>query len=119
MLTLPVVGFQIASSGYFQAVGKPRQAMVLMLSRQVLILIPAILILPRFFGLRGIYYAGPVSDLASALLTAVWLTLELRHLSAAGLPASAGNLPAQAGAGPAGQEAPEAAGSLPREQFAE
>lgn len=126
MLTLPVVGFQIASAGYFQAVGKPRQAMVLMLSRQVLILIPAILILPRFFGLRGIYYAGPVSDLASAVLTAVWLALELRHLSAAGLQAPAGllapagNLPALAEAGrPTGQEELPAAGSLPRERFAE
>jgi Na+-driven multidrug efflux pump len=107
MLTLPVVGFQIASSGYFQAVGKPRQAMVLVLSRQVLVLIPAILILPRFFGLSGIYYAGPVSDLASAVLTGVWLAVELRHLGGAAL------------AAPARQEAPEAAGSLPRERYAE
>jgi putative MATE family efflux protein len=80
MAMLPVVGFQIAAANYFQAVGKPRPAMLLSLSRQVLLLIPAILILPRFFGLRGIYLAGPVSDLGSALLTGLWLWMEIRML---------------------------------------
>ena len=46
----PIVGFQIVSSGYFQAVGKPKQALLLGLSRQFLLLIPAILIIPRFPG---------------------------------------------------------------------
>jgi len=80
LMTLPLVGFQIVAASYFQAVGKPRQAMLLMLSRQVLLLIPAILILPRFFGLLGIYYAVPLADLGSALLTGAWLALELRKL---------------------------------------
>jgi putative MATE family efflux protein len=80
LATLPIVGFQIVAASYFQAVGKPRQAMLLMLSRQVLLLIPAILILPRFFGLLGIYYAVPLSDLGSALLTGIWLARELRKL---------------------------------------
>jgi len=80
LMTLPLVGFQIVAASYFQAVGKPRQAMLLMLSRQVLLLIPAILILPRFFGLLGIYYAVPLADLGSALLTGTWLALELRKL---------------------------------------
>jgi Na+-driven multidrug efflux pump len=80
LMTLPIVGFQIVAASYFQAVGKPRQAMLLMLSRQVLLLIPAILILPRFFGLLGIYYAVPLADLGSALLTGAWLALELRKL---------------------------------------
>ena len=80
LAALPIVGFQIVAASYFQAVGKPRQAMLLMLSRQVLLLIPAILILPRFFGLRGIYYAVPLADLGSALLTGIWLARELRRL---------------------------------------
>jgi len=105
LMTLPLVGFQIVAASYFQAVGKPRQAMVLMLSRQVLILIPAILILPRFFGLRGIYYAVPLSDLVSALLTTAWLWLEMRRL---------GREPAD---GPS-RETPIAA-PAPREQLAE
>jgi putative MATE family efflux protein len=80
MLMLPIIGFQVVSSSYFQATGKPKQAMILALSRQVLILIPAVLILPRYFGLNGILYAGPVSDFASSLVAAVWLIIELRHL---------------------------------------
>ena len=52
LMFLPLIGFQIVGSGYFQAVGKPQQSLVLSLSRQVLILIPALLILPRFFQTR-------------------------------------------------------------------
>ncbi len=80
MAALPIVGFQVVAASYFQAVGKPRESMLLMLSRQVLLLIPAILILPRFLGLTGIYYSVPLSDLGSALLTGACLALELRHL---------------------------------------
>lgn len=79
---LPIIGFQIVSANYFQAVGKPKQAMALSLSRQVLILIPALLILPRYFGLDGVFLAGPVADFLSSLVTGVWLLWELRHLDA-------------------------------------
>lgn len=80
LVMLPIIGFQIVGAGYFQAVGKPKHAMLLMLSRQVLILIPAVLILPRFLGLEGVWAAMPTADLASSILTASWLVLELRHL---------------------------------------
>jgi putative MATE family efflux protein len=79
-LMLPLVGFQIVSAGYFQAVGKPAQAMFLTLSRQVLLLIPAVWILPRFFHLDGVWMSLPAADLGSSVLTGVWLLLELRHL---------------------------------------
>ena len=69
------------SSGYFQAVGKPKQAMILTLSRQVLLLIPFLFILPHFFGLNGIWYSGPASDFGSALLTGTWLLVEIRQLN--------------------------------------
>jgi putative MATE family efflux protein len=80
LLMLPIVGFQIVSSNYFQAVGKPIQAMILSLSRQVILLIPALLILPGFFGFNGVLAAGPVSDFGSSLLTGLWLFYELKHL---------------------------------------
>ena len=79
-IMLPVIGFQIVSSNYFQAVGKPRQAILLSLSRQVFLLIPSLLILPGFMGLNGVWLAGPVSDLGSALLTGVFLFRELQYL---------------------------------------
>lgn len=80
LLMLPVIGFQIVSASYFQAVGKPRHAMLLSLSRQVLFLIPAVLILPYFFGLNGVWAAMPTADLGSSILTACFVAAELRHL---------------------------------------
>lgn len=77
---LPIIGFQVVSAGYFQAVGKPKQAMVLSLSRQVLLLIPALIILPKYFGLTGVFMAGPFSDLGSSVLAGALLYLELKRL---------------------------------------
>jgi putative MATE family efflux protein len=76
-LLIPVVGIQIVGSGYFQAVGKYRQALVLSLSRQVLLFIPALLIFPCFLGLNGIWITAPFADLGSALISGVWLYREL------------------------------------------
>ncbi len=80
LMMLPIIGFQIVGANYFQAIGKPRQAMTLSLSRQVLLLIPALLILPRFFGLDGVFCAGPVADFGSSVITGICLYLELKHL---------------------------------------
>jgi Na+-driven multidrug efflux pump len=79
-LMSPLVGFQVVSSSYFQATGKPREAMFLMLSRQVVLLIPLVWILPRFFGLDGVWMAIPVSDLVSSLITGLCLVFEVRRL---------------------------------------
>ena len=81
LLFLPIIGFQIISANYFQAIGKPRQAALLSLSRQVLILIPSIIILPKFFGLNGVMFAGPVADGISSVVTGLWILAELRQLS--------------------------------------
>lgn len=80
LVFLPIIGFQIVSSNYFQAVGKPKHSALLGLSRQVLILIPALIILPRFFGLDGIILAGPLSDLTASVLTAILIIYEMRKL---------------------------------------
>lgn len=80
LIFLPIIGFQIVSANYFQAVGKPKHASFLSLSRQVLLLIPALLILPRYFGLDGVLMAGPVADLVSSIVTGIFLAVELRHL---------------------------------------
>jgi Na+-driven multidrug efflux pump len=77
---LPVIGFQITGSNYFQSVGKPLYSMLLTLSRQILLLIPMVLILPHFLGLFGIWLAGPVSDFLSFLLTFTFILRELKKL---------------------------------------
>jgi len=76
-----VVGFQQAGASYFQFSGKPMISIFLTISRQVLILMPCVIILPRYFQLDGILYAGPVSDIASFLLTAVFVILEIKRLN--------------------------------------
>lgn len=81
LIFLPMIGFQIVGSGYFQAIGKPIHAMLLSLSRQVLIFIPALLILPRFFGLDGVIASGPVADLMSTIITGICLIWDTRYLN--------------------------------------
>jgi putative MATE family efflux protein len=77
---IPLVGVQMLGASYFQAVGKARQATILALSRQVLIFIPLLLILPYFWGLAGVWWSAPLSDLGAFLLTGGWLLVEARQL---------------------------------------
>ena len=80
LFALPLVGVQVIGAMYFQAVGKPLFAMIFSLSRQVIFLIPAMLILPITFGLNGVYMSGPVADILSFLVTTIFLFFELKNL---------------------------------------
>ncbi|MDL2310660.1 MATE family efflux transporter [Peptostreptococcaceae bacterium OttesenSCG-928-C18] len=80
-LVLPVLGFQILSSNYFQSTGKPLIGIILSLSRQLIILIPVLLIIPRFFGLLGVWLAYPVSDFLSFLLTIYFVSIDFKNLN--------------------------------------
>lgn len=80
LLMLPIIGFQVVGVALFQAIGKPIYSLLLSLSRQVLILIPLLLVLPKFWGLQGVWLAGPISDAGSTLLTAILVLNELRRL---------------------------------------
>ncbi len=79
-LMMPLIGFQIVSANYFQAVGKAPKSMFLSLLRQVIVLIPMLLILPQFWGLYGVWMAGPVADFIATLTTAGFLIYEMRQL---------------------------------------
>jgi len=79
-MLLPLLGLQVLGSGYFQAAGKPLKSLFLGLSRQFIILVPMLFILPGFFGLDGVWIAQPVSDAIACILTAVLLGRELRSL---------------------------------------
>ncbi|KXZ39140.1 putative efflux protein, MATE family [Alkalithermobacter thermoalcaliphilus JW-YL-7 = DSM 7308] len=80
MCMLPIVGFQIVGSNYFQAVGKAKYSMFLSLSRQVLFLIPVLIIMPKFLGLEGVWLASPISDFLSFILTFIVLFIEMKKL---------------------------------------
>ncbi|MHC1746555.1 MAG: MATE family efflux transporter [Negativicutes bacterium] len=80
LLMLPVIGLQVIGTAFFQATGRPMHALSLSMSRQVVILIPLLLVLPRFFGVQGVWLAGPISDFGSSLLAVLLVLPALRKL---------------------------------------
>jgi putative MATE family efflux protein len=80
LVMLPIIGFQIAVVNYFQATGQPKKSLFLSLSRQLIFLIPALLIMPRFYGLQGVWMAGPVSDITSTVVTTILFFNDLKRL---------------------------------------
>lgn len=74
-------GFQIVSTNYFQATGQPLKASLLSMLRQLILLIPLLLILPLFLGLNGLLYAGPCADIGSAVIVALFILPEMRKLN--------------------------------------
>lgn len=75
-----VNGVQLLSSNFFSAIGKPVKGLVLSMTRQVLFLIPLVLILPLFFGLDGILFAGPAADSIAFLVTVLLIAKEMGRM---------------------------------------
>lgn len=73
-------GIQIPSSTFFIAIGKPLKAMTLSMTRQLLALIPMLLLLPLLFGLDGVLYSGPAADIISVLVTLYFIIREMRFM---------------------------------------
>ena len=80
MVSFPIVGVQIIGANFFQALGKPKKAAFLSLSRRVLMLIPLILILPRIWGLEGVFLAYPFADVVATMVTLWFLRQEFAGL---------------------------------------
>ena len=79
-LALPVVGFQIVASNFFQSIGKAKLATFLTLLRQLILLAPLLFLLPHFFGLNGVWMATPISDFGSAVITGFFLWWQMKKL---------------------------------------
>lgn len=79
-LAFPLIGFPITGGHLFQAIGKPVPAALLALSRQIILFIPFILIFPIFWGLEGIFFAAPASDLITCVLAVMVVGHQLRKL---------------------------------------
>ncbi|MFA9396699.1 MAG: MATE family efflux transporter [Clostridiaceae bacterium] len=77
---IPIIGFQIISTNYFQSIGKAKIAVFLSVLRQVILLIPLYIILPTYFGLTGVWLAGPISDLGASIITFIFLIREIKIL---------------------------------------
>ena len=73
VLVFPIVGFQMVTSNFFQSIGMANKAIFLSLTRQLLFLLPCLIILPTFMGASGIWWSMPASDLAASIVAAVLL----------------------------------------------
>jgi len=69
MIMFPIAGFQIVTSNFFQSIGRAKISIILTLSRQVIFLIPSLLILPNIFGLAGVWTSIPAADFFSTIMT--------------------------------------------------
>ncbi|MDP4225374.1 MAG: MATE family efflux transporter [Bacteroidota bacterium] len=76
----PIVGFQMVTSNFFQSIGKAKISIFLSLSRQVLFFIPALLVLPHFFGLNGVWCGAPVADFISSMVTLIVLQTQIKKI---------------------------------------
>ena len=68
------------TTSYFQATGQALKASILSMLRQLILLIPLMIILPLFMGLDGIIYSGPIADVASAVIIVLFAATEIKKL---------------------------------------
>ncbi len=81
LLMMPIVGINIVATSYYQSVGKAKMSMFVSLLRQVILLIPFTLILPKFMGLDGVWAAGACADLLSVVITIILIAKEFKSLN--------------------------------------
>lgn len=79
-LTFWIVGFQIVGTNFFQSLGMAGKAVFLSLTRQIIFMIPMLMILPRHFGLNGVWSCFPVCDGAASVVTACMLFWQIRKI---------------------------------------
>ena len=80
VMFFPVVGIQIVSTSFFQSIGYAGKSIFLSLTRQLIFLLPALLIMPHFFDnpVLGVWYAMPTSDALASILAIVMLVVQVR-----------------------------------------
>ncbi|WP_290453884.1 MATE family efflux transporter [Romboutsia ilealis] len=77
-LTLPAIGICILGTVYFQSIGSAKKSIVLSLLRQVIVFIPLILVVPKYFGLNGVWAAQPLADIVSMIIIGLFLRKEFK-----------------------------------------
>jgi len=78
MIFFPIIGFQMVASTFFQSIGMAGKAIFMSLTRQVLFLLPCLLILPSIFGIKGVWYSMPAADLLASIIAAYLLISQYR-----------------------------------------
>lgn len=85
VMFFPIIGFQMVTSNFFQSIGMAGKAIFLSLTRQMLLLLPCLLIFPHFWGLAGVWYSMPVSDALASITAMIMLITQFRKFKAASL----------------------------------
>ena len=78
-IMMPLIGFQMVTTNFFQSIGMVKKSIFLSLTRQILFLIPLLLILPLFYGENGVWFSMPISDFIAAMLTIITLKIHFRE----------------------------------------
>ena len=81
MAAMPIVGYQMVITNFFQSIGMAKISIVLSLSRQLLLLLPLLILLPPYFGIDGVWMSMPVSDTLSALLAFVVMSRYMKKFT--------------------------------------
>lgn len=79
-LCFPVIGFQMVTSNFFQSIGHSGKAIFMSMTRQVVFLLPLLLILPHYFGVKGVWISIPIADSLSATIAAYMLLVQYRKI---------------------------------------
>lgn len=77
----PFIGVNIVASGYFQSVKRPKISILVTTLRQIIFLVPAMIFLPRIFGLAGLWASFPLADILAFFATLVFIRSEMRSLN--------------------------------------
>ncbi|MCX4383514.1 MAG: MATE family efflux transporter [Parabacteroides distasonis] len=75
----PIVGFQMVATNFFLSIGMSKKAIFLSLTRQMLFLIPCLIILPPLFGTLGVWISMPIADTVAAIVTAIVLVKQFKQ----------------------------------------
>ena len=78
LVTFPIVGFQMVVTNFFQSIGKVKVSIFMALSRQLIFLMPLLIVLPIFFGIDGVWWSLPAADAVSSVMAAVMMSIYMR-----------------------------------------
>lgn len=79
MIFFPIIGFQMVTGNFFQSIGQAKKAIFLSLTRQMIFLLPCLLIFPSIWGVKGVWFSLPTADLASSLVAGWLLSKQLKQ----------------------------------------
>lgn len=80
LIAFPIVGFSMVVGNFFQYIGKAKRAIILSMTRQLIFILPLLVVLPPLWGQDGVWYSIPIADTMAMLLALVLLIYQLRKL---------------------------------------